>query len=87
MIKNLSAQLGHFRKGQKYFCTQNSLSYSDDVKPIIYKNRLNYLGSVHKYMHMNLLSLCVYYNLYGRASLWLQHDETEKKGGRERKKD
>ena len=50
---------------QKYFCCQNGFSYSADVKPIINKTSLE-LSSKHKYKLMSMLSLCVYYDLYGR---------------------
>ena len=39
----VDAKLGHFRKGQKYFCLQNIFPYSDDVKPIMNKNQFEFV--------------------------------------------
>ena len=35
-------KLGHFGKGQNYFCLQNSFPYSADVKPTVNKNHFEF---------------------------------------------
>ena len=42
-LNTVDAKLGHFRKGQKRFLFANSFSYSTDVKPIINKNRFEFI--------------------------------------------
>ena len=55
----VDAKLGHFRKGQKYFCLQNSFSYSADVKPIVNKNRFKFIWCTQVHEHEHALSMCI----------------------------
>ena len=73
MQKKLSVLTNASKTGVIYWNSvgvnhRNSFPYSADVKPIINKTSLN-LSNKNKYKHMSMLSLCVYYDLYGVNSV------------------
>ena len=49
--------LEHFRNRQIYFCFQNSIPYSADVKPTVNKNQFDFIHLLHVYTPISMYEI------------------------------